>query len=471
MSAATVLSSAREEQRAYSLAAERATGLVFFIADTLALLSTYGIVIVMRGAVGGGALWPQYFRLIPFLAIVPILIGLMGLYPGVLLNPVEEFRRLTIAITVGMSLVVVATFLVKESNLYSRMIFLAAGPLNVALGLSARWLVRKTCRNASWWGIPAVLVGPVGEIDWIRRGLDAQPAIGLRAVAVVHADPGTLPLLAEEYVAKGRIPYALVIIPPGADRNWVRTVERLVWGCNKIIVIPQSMGLLWSWMRTRDCGGVVGLEVRLELLRWRSRLIKRAIDFVLGVGGGVLILPWAAIIALLVKLTSRGPVFYAHERIGEGGRTFRAWKFRTMVENADRIMDECLQTDPELRAEWAATHKLRNDPRVTRIGKFLRQSSLDELPQIWNVIQGEMSLVGPRPIVCHEIQRYDEEFDLYRKVRPGITGVWQVSGRSKTTYEERVAMDVHYVRNWSVWLDFYLLAKTVSVVLRKQGAY
>jgi lipopolysaccharide/colanic/teichoic acid biosynthesis glycosyltransferase len=142
-----------------------------------------------------------------------------------------------------------------------------------------------------------------------------------------------------------------------------------------------------------------------------------------------------------------------------------------MVENADRIMDECLQTDPELRAEWAATHKLRNDPRVTRIGKFLRQSSLDELPQIWNVIQGEMSLVGPRPIVCHEIQRYDEEFDLYRKVRPGITGVWQVSGRSKTTYEERVAMDVHYVRNWSVWLDFYLLAKTVSVVLRKQGAY
>ena len=184
-----------------------------------------------------------------------------------------------------------------------------------------------------------------------------------------------------------------------------------------------------------------------------------------------MILPWVAIVALLVKWTSRGPVFYGHGRIGEDGRTFRAWKFRTMVENADQILEQCVQADPELRAEWAETHKLRNDPRVTKIGKFLRQTSLDELPQIWNVIRGEMSLVGPRPIVRHEVPKYGEEFDVYRKVRPGITGLWQVSGRSETTYEQRVAMDVHYVRTWSVWLDVYLLAKVVGVALRKQGAY
>jgi Undecaprenyl-phosphate galactose phosphotransferase WbaP len=248
-------------------------------------------------------------------------------------------------------------------------------------------------------------------------------------------------------------------------------VERLVWGCNKIVVIPQSMGLLWSWMRTRDCGGVVGLEVRRELLRRRARLTKRAMDYTLALGGGALILPWIAIVAILVKLSSHGPAFYGQPRIGEGGRNFRAWKFRTMVENADEILEGCLRANPELEAEWDAQHKLRSDPRVTRIGKFLRQTSLDELPQIWNVLRGEMSLVGPRPIVRHEVEKYAEEFDLYLKVRPGITGLWQVSGRSETTYEERVGMDGHYVRNWSVWLDIYLLARTVGVVLRKQGAY
>jgi Undecaprenyl-phosphate galactose phosphotransferase WbaP len=231
------------------------------------------------------------------------------------------------------------------------------------------------------------------------------------------------------------------------------------------------MGLLWSWMRARDCGGVVGLEVRRELLRRGSRLTKRAMDFVLAAGGGALVLPWVAIVALIVRLTSRGPAFYGHGRIGEGGRMFRAWKFRTMVENADEILEHCLEADPGLRAEWMANHKLRDDPRVTKIGKLLRQTSLDELPQIWNVIRGEMSLVGPRPIVRHEAGKYGEEFDTYRRVRPGITGLWQVSGRSETTYAERVAMDVHYVRNWSVWLDVYLLAKTVGVVLRKRGAY
>ena len=471
MSAASVLSAAREEQRTYSPAAERATGMAFFIGDMAALLAAYAITVVIRGAVAGEALWPQYLRLIPFLGAVPLLIWMMDLYPGVLLNPVEEFRRLTLAITLGMSLVVVATFLVKEASAYSRVVFLAAAPLGVVLGLCARWLVRETCSRASWWGIPAVLVGPAREVDRIRRVMEAQPGLGIRAAAMVYADRTTLPRQAEEYVAGGKIPYALVVIPSGADRNWVRGMERLVWGCNKIIVVPQSMGLLWSWMRTRDCGGVMGLEVRRELLRRRARLTKRAMDYALAVGGGALILPWVLIVAVLVKLGSRGPAFYGHSRIGEGGRNFRAWKFRTMVENADEVLEQCLQADPALQAEWDAQQKLRNDPRVTRIGKFLRQTSLDELPQIWNVIRGEMSLVGPRPIVRHEVEKYAEEFDLYLKVRPGITGLWQVSGRSGTTYEERVTMDVHYVRNWSVWFDVYLLAKTVGVVLRKQGAY
>jgi Undecaprenyl-phosphate galactose phosphotransferase WbaP len=395
----------------------------------------------------------------------------MGLYPGVLLDPIEEFRRLSISIALGMALVVVATFLAKEANEYSRLVFLVAIPLAVGLSVSGRWIVRRMCGQSRWWGVPTIVVGPPDDIDLIRRMVGAHPGIGIRIVAAVHADLEKLPFRAEEQVASGTIPYALVVIPAGADARWIRNVERMVWGCEKIILIPQSLGLLWSGMHIQDCCGIVGLAVQRHLLRRWSRTTKRVMDLVLALAGSVLILPWIVIIAMTVKLSSRGSVFYSQERIGEGGRGFHAWKFRTMVENADVLLEQYLESEPQMRAEWAASHKLRTDPRVTKVGKFLRQTSLDELPQIWNVIRGEMSLVGPRPIVHQEAVKYGDELDLYRKVRPGITGLWQVSGRSDTTYDGRVAMDVHYVRNWSVWLDVYLLVRTVGVVLRKQGAY
>jgi len=471
MSAASVLSSIGERPATYPLVAERFTGVVFFVADVLALLAAYTLTIVFRSVLGAEGLWPQYFRLLPFLSVVPVLIGIMDLYPGVMLEPVEEFRRLAIAISLGMSLVVVATFLLKDANVFSRLVFVAAIPVAVGLDLAARWLVRKVCPGVGWWGIPTVLVGPLGEAEVVLRMIEAHPAVGIRVVAVVHADRTILPHRAEAFASRGTIPYALVIVPSGADTEWVRNAERLVWNCKKIIVMPQSLGLLWSGMRIRDCCGTVGLAIRRQLLRPGARLAKRAMDFAAALGGGLLILPGVLIIALLVKLSSRGPVFYGHERIGEGQRTFRAWKFRTMVQSADHLLKHYLESSPELMAEWAANHKLRDDPRVTKIGRFLRQTSLDELPQVWNVILGEMSLVGPRPIVREEAERYGREIDLYQKVRPGITGSWQVSGRSDTSYAGRVAMDVHYVRNWSVWLDAYMLIKTVAVVLKKQGAY
>jgi len=176
MSAASVLSPIREEARTSSLPAERATATAFFVADTLALLAAYTVTIVLRGAIAGTALWPQYLRLMPFLAVVPLLIRMMDLYPGVLLNPVEEFRRLTIAITLGMAMVVVATFLVKEANTYSRLVFVAAIPMAVGLDLGARWLVRKVGPKTSWWGIPTVLVGPSNNTEAILRMTRARPS-------------------------------------------------------------------------------------------------------------------------------------------------------------------------------------------------------------------------------------------------------------------------------------------------------
>jgi Undecaprenyl-phosphate galactose phosphotransferase WbaP len=199
--------------------------------------------------------------------------------------------------------------------------------------------------------------------------------------------------------------------------------------------------------------------------------VKRSFDLSLGLAIAALCLPLIALIAICVRFTSPGPVFFSHQRIGRGGRAFRAWKFRTMIADADAALERMLAEDPALRAEWRQSHKLKRDPRVTRVGALLRQSSLDELPQLWNVLWGEMSLVGPRPIVEAEVPEYRHEYELYQRVRPGMTGMWQVSGRNDTSYAERVRLDAYYVRHWSVWLDLYILTATVRVVLLRSGAY
>jgi Undecaprenyl-phosphate galactose phosphotransferase WbaP len=177
------------------------------------------------------------------------------------------------------------------------------------------------------------------------------------------------------------------------------------------------------------------------------------------------------LISVLIILDSKGPVFYRQARIGRYGRKFYVYKFRTMVQNADKILQSYLDSSPELKREWLADHKLKNDPRVTRVGAILRKLSLDELPQLWNIMLGEMSLVGPRPIVDEEVEKYGGCFDLYIQVRPGLTGLWQVSGRNDTTYEQRVELDEFYILNRSLRLDLEILFKTVIVVVARKGAY
>lgn len=177
------------------------------------------------------------------------------------------------------------------------------------------------------------------------------------------------------------------------------------------------------------------------------------------------------IIAISSKIDSPGPVFYRQARIGRYGRKFHVYKFRTMVQNADQILQKYLDSSPELKSQWVETQKLKQDPRITRLGALLRKSSLDELPQLWNIVLGDMSLVGPRPIVDSEVEKYGQCFDLYTQVRPGLTGLWQVSGRNNTTYEHRVELDEYYVHNRCVKLYFKILWKTIFVVLKREGAY
>ena len=216
---------------------------------------------------------------------------------------------------------------------------------------------------------------------------------------------------------------------------------------------------------------ILMLNIRNNLSRRYNRIFKRAFDLILTVIGGLMISPVLLGIALMVAFDNRGRIIFAHERVGRGGKKFPCYKFQTMVPDAKERLEKYLAENEEARREWEETFKLTNDPRVTKLGSFLRRTSLDELPQLWNVIRGDMSLVGPRPIVEEEVVKYGENIREYYMVLPGITGMWQVSGRSDTTYPERVAMDAWYVRNWSVWIDIMYLFKTVKAVVTGKGAY
>lgn len=223
-------------------------------------------------------------------------------------------------------------------------------------------------------------------------------------------------------------------------------------------------------VRAFSAGGSA-TPVRSRLLEARYQRGKRIFDVCFALLLALVALPFAVGIAFAIVLETRGPVFFGHTRIGKDRRRFRLWKFRTMVADADGVLARHLERNPAYLAEWTRAHKLKKDPRVTRVGWLLRRSSLDELPQLWNVLRGEMSMVGPRPIVEEEVEKYGPAFSLYARVLPGLTGLWQVSGRNDTSYRERTALDSDYIRNWSGWVDLRVLLKTVRVVLLGHGAY
>jgi lipopolysaccharide/colanic/teichoic acid biosynthesis glycosyltransferase len=204
---------------------------------------------------------------------------------------------------------------------------------------------------------------------------------------------------------------------------------------------------------------------------FRYRVIKRCSDVLLVLISMPVMLLLLGVVAAFVKLSSPGPIFYSHRRIRKSGAFFSMWKFRTMCVNSAEVLEDYLARNPKARAEWNRTHKLREDPRITPLGLFLRRYSLDELPQLWNVLVGQMSLVGPRPIVAAEVEKYGDCFDCYCRVKPGLTGLWQVSGRSAVSYETRVALDCEYVTRWSLMRDIWILSKTFSSVVNQDGAF
>lgn len=252
--------------------------------------------------------------------------------------------------------------------------------------------------------------------------------------------------------------------------SWLRNF--MIQGFRYVSVIPTLRGMP---LDSTDISFIFSHEVMIfrvqqNLAKLSSRTLKRLFDIIASIAIIILLSPVLLYIIRQVKKDG-GPAIYGHERIGKDGKPFKCLKFRSMVTNSKDVLNELLQNDPEAKREWDTTFKLKNDPRITKIGAVLRRTSLDELPQLFNVLKGEMSLVGPRPIITAELERYNEEVDYYLLSKPGMTGLWQVSGRSDVDYETRVYLDAWYVKNWSMWNDIAILFKTVGVVLKKDGAY
>ncbi len=339
--------------------------------------------------------------------------------------------------------------------------------------VALRHVARRLLSRANLWQIRTVIVGHGAAADRAAEALTSEHSLGYAVIGIISpsavaglstAKPWTR--LVQQFRAD------LVVIAPEADETLDRERnETLVRERVRFAVMPHAEGLpvsgcVQTYFFRHD---LVMLSYRNNLSQPLARTVKLALDAVCAAIILLVISPVLLAIAVLVKLDG-GPVFFAHPRIGAGGRRFPCLKFRSMRVDSAEVLDHLLSTNPAAAVEWAATQKLRNDPRVTKVGAWLRKTSLDELPQLLNVLRLEMSLVGPRPIVDAELAHYGENITYYYETRPGLTGLWQVSGRSDTTYQKRVQLDTWYVKNWTLWHDIAILAKTVPAVLDRTGA-
>jgi Undecaprenyl-phosphate galactose phosphotransferase WbaP len=459
-------SSGSERAHSSSASAPRTWACVatLLLADLAALLlSAAASIITWRHL--NAALNPEfYLKLWPVLFLFPVAYAASGLYPGFGRSPVDELRRLCAATSLVYPALAVTIFLLKDAATYSRPVFLMAWAQSLVAVPLIRALIRGFFAREPWWGDSVVVVGVGESAAEVAASLAGHAELGLKPALILSE-----PRRASELKADSGISHAILVASPRMDL--AKTYGELSQRFPRVTVVPDLTGLSSLWVEARDLGGIIGLEIRQQLIVPGAQFIKRAIDLCLILAVAVVALPLVMLIAGAIKLNSRGPVFYGHVRYGRGGKPFVAWKFRSMVVNAGAALERCLESNPALRGEWKQDHKLKRDPRVTAVGRFLRKTSLDELPQIWNVLLGQMSVVGPRPIVADEIPLYGSVFDLYKQVTPGITGLWQVSGRNRLTYEQRVRCDLYYIRNWSPWLDLYILARTVAAVLLMRGAY
>jgi Undecaprenyl-phosphate galactose phosphotransferase WbaP len=399
----------------------------------------------------------------------------------------DEFGSV-IKILLILSIVDFAIGFVIEQD-FSRVWHLSTWGFALALIPVARFGIKKTLVHLGGWIRPCVIIGIGRNAAEAASALTSEKLLGYRVGAYLspYANWG---ISADESITESEVPiipldkdpikiikrmgnpHVFVALEAGMFQRHQKLISSLIRQYSDIYIVPAIRGLPLQDMDAMHFFSheVLLLNARNNLARIWSRTIKRSFDIVVALLLALFYLPAFIIISWRVGRDG-GPIMYAHDRIGKDGGVFKCLKFRTMRPNADQILKEYLASNAGARKQWEYDHKLKDDPRTTAFGKKLRHCSLDELPQLWNVLKGEMSLVGPRPITEEELHRYGEDLDYYLFVRPGITGLWQTSGRNDTDYTSRIALDAWYVRNWSLWYDIVILLKTIKVVFSRKGAY
>lgn len=452
-------------------------GLALGVGDGAAIILSMLMAGAVRDALIGGSMIPSW----SWLVVVAWWAAALGqrLLPGWGIGPVEELRKVVIlraGLFAGELIVLVLT---KHSASVSRLVLFGAFLSSLILILLNRIVIKRILRSMNLWGVPTVVYADSETAASVIQSFRENLAAGYIPIGV-FCDESTawgskiegLPVYGPTDLATSEAPVA-ILSTNGLSRERIRELlDTSLNSYRRVIIKPDLHDVQSLWIRFCDLGGMPGLEMSVNLLDPMARWTKYFIDYLLV----LLTAPFwgaaCALVTVLVWLEDRANPFYFQERIGKNGKPFRMRKFRTMVPNAELVLQKKLAEDPVLAQEWEANFKLKNDPRITRIGNLLRKTSLDELPQLVNVLKREMSLVGPRPLPSyHQLELTSHVRSIRERVRPGLTGLWQVSGRSQAGTPGMEKWDAFYVRNWSIWLDLVIIARTLRVVIRGTGAY
>ncbi|NOU35167.1 MAG: exopolysaccharide biosynthesis polyprenyl glycosylphosphotransferase [Kiritimatiellaceae bacterium] len=453
------------------------------LTDALALSVSDGLMLFLAMLAGGGLLF--YIRGVPvemepiFLLIPAWWVGawMTHLVPGWGLGAVEELRRTQLLLLTLFAAALVIIFLQNDIGL-SRISFFAAYAFASVMIPLGRFLTKKMLAALNLWGVPAVIYGTRATVPIVAEALRQDRTLGFIPKAVLSDDfrqgdiVGGLPVLGTLQNTTRRMPVAIVALPEMSRHNLINLLEGPLQTYNTILLVPDLKDAPSLWVKPCDLQGILALEIRRNLLDPIPSVSKTVIERSLVVLTLPLWGPLCLFFMLLVWLKDFSAPVYAQERIGRNNVLFKTYKLRTMVPDAENVLKRKLAQDPVLKAEWDQHYKLKEDPRITFIGQFLRKTSLDELPQLWCVLIGTMALVGPRPLPKYhhdELQLRTQRLRV--RVRPGITGLWQVSGRSDSGTAGMDKWDTFYVTNWSIWLDVIIIARTVRVVLFGSGAY
>ena len=460
-------------------------GLVFAVGDYIALTLSALLALYLRNIVMTYNVYHINLSYIFFW--VPLVFMPFILYSGLYTKRMLTYKmteKLFYASLYGTVFSIILMFIAQVAGEVSRLFVIFFVLFNFILLCFVRFLTNKILRKLRLLQIPILILGAGLSGEAITKEIRKDSGMGYKIIGFLEDNkPKTeyinrYPILGgfgdlEKVVRETSVESVLIAAPGLSQSALSDLIYRAQFLVKDVGVIPNLVGVPMSNIEAESFfdAKIMVLHIKNNLARKSNQIVKRLFDVAATIIGGICILPVLFIVATWIYHDSPGPVIYKHRRIGKNGKEFDCYKFRSMCVNSQEVLEELLASDPAAKEEWDRDFKLKNDPRITRSGAFLRKTSLDELPQLINVLKGEMSLVGPRPIVRKEVPRYEKFIKEYYSVLPGITGVWQVSGRSDIDYPERVRMDSWYVHNWSIWLDIVMLWRTVSVVLKRKGAY